>query len=83
MWVHSIVSDDVWVQFQALATGGVVLGICTVACAWIGAAHIIHVYILVHHAFRSVRGIDHVAWKKRTFVQICSGTRYSDGFLSG
>ena len=81
--VHSIVSNNIWVQLQSSARRGVVR-IRTVAGAWIACAtHVAHVNVLVHHAVGAVRRVDDVAWQQRRLVQIGASTRDTNRLLSG
>jgi len=83
VWVDPIVSNNIWIQFESLATIVVVFSICTVACSRIGGVNLVHVHILVYHGICSVGRVDHIARKKSTFIQICPRTRNTDRFLCG
>lgn len=78
--VDSIVANNVWVELESVP--GSVVGVGAIAGSVSRRTSIAHMDVL-HHAIGSVALIDHVAWKKRAFVQIRSGSRHPNSLLCG
>ena len=59
--IYTVVSNDIWVQFEALTTSCIVLSVCAITRTGV-ASHIVHVNILMHHSVGPVRGVHHITW---------------------
>ena len=81
MRIQAIITNNIWIEFQA-STSDIVV-ICTITCSWISlSVSLVHMHILNYSTISSSRRVDDVAWQKCTFIQVCSCSGYPNRLLS-